>query len=291
MKLSKMFKIGAVALMVTSLCFVGCKDEDDEADVFSGGKVDFDNAYVKVANDGTVTKGTKEDGIENTEYYYRAFKQTKTKHRGGICEIKISPNVDNVKEGVAGFVFDLTDGKTEDTYNFCIVACDWSGSKVRTYVSRYSDVLVKNNNFTKLTNFSNINGEAVSNGKGEDQILPTSGTWEELDTAGFSKAADGTITIVIKAGTTSEQTNGAYTVGYYTDAATAKSDGENNFSNAKKVVTIETKFTGRDDAKTQSKLAYYVNITPGKHYTANFDFSKTFGEAVVFEDDSEIISE
>ena len=45
MKISKLLKVGAFALLAASLCFVSCKDEDDTNDAFSGGKVDFDNSY------------------------------------------------------------------------------------------------------------------------------------------------------------------------------------------------------------------------------------------------------
>ncbi len=294
MKISKLLKVGAFALLAASLCFVSCKDEDDTNDAFSGGKVDFDNGYVTVSSDGVTIKNAKSTdtgavenkaGVNGTTYgyYYRAFNQTTTKHRGGIVEIKITPNSDD-KEGVAGFVFDLTDGSTADTYNFCVAAIDYNSTAgaIRTYVSRYTGTQVKNNNFTTSSNFSGT--ETSADGASSKE-------WTEL--SGFSAAADGTVTVVIKVGTKADQTDGSYTVGYYTNTTVAKADGENDFSNAKKTVTVTTANTGRSDAKTQTKLAYYAGIMPGKHFTVNFDFGTTYGSAdeIAFADETILVSE
>ena len=285
MKISKLLKVCAFALLAASLCFVSCKDEDDTNDAFSGGKVDFDNSYVIVSEDGSTVKTAKSTdtgATANTTYYYRAFNQTTTKHRGGIVEIKITPNSDD-KEGVAGFVFDLTDGSTADTYNFCVAAVDYSKSNgVRTYVSRYTGTQVKNNNFTTSSNFSGT--ETSADGASSKE-------WTTL--SDFSKATDGTVTVVIKVGTKADQTDGSYTVGYYTNTAVAKADGENDFSNAKKTVTVTTANTDRSDAKTQTKLAYYAGIMPGKHFTVNFDFGTTYGSAdeIAFADETILVSE
>ena len=285
MKISKLLKVGAFALLAASLCFVSCKDEDDTNDAFSGGKVDFDNSYVIVSEDGLTVKTAKSTdtgATTNANYYYRAFNQTTTKHRGGIVEIKITPNSDE-KEGVAGFVFDLTDGSTADTYNFCVAAVDYSKTNgVRTYVSRYTGTQVKNNNFTTSSNFSGT--ETSADGASSKE-------WTTL--SDFSKATDGTVTVVIKVGTKADQTDGSYTVGYYTNTAVAKADGENDFSNAKKTVTVTTANTDRSDAKTQTKLAYYAGIMPGKHFTVNFDFGTTYGSAdeIAFADETILVSE
>ena len=286
MKISKLLKVGAFALLAASLCFVGCKDEDDTNDAFSGGKVDFDNGYVIVSEDGTTVKTAKSTdtgAIVNEDYYYRAFNQTTTKHRGGIVEIKITPNT-TAKEGVAGFVFDLTDGTTAGTYNFCVAAIDYNSTAgaIRTYVSRYVGTQVKSNNFTTSDNFDGT--ETSADGE-------SSKNWTTL--SGFSAAADGTVTVVIKVGATESQTDGSYTVGYYADVATAKADGEKVFTNAKKTVTVTTANTGRSDATTQTKLAYYAGIMPGKHFTVNFDFGTTYGSAdeIAFADETILVSE
>ena len=318
MKLSKkiLAAFSVAAMLVTAASFVGCKDEDDEEDAFSGGNVDYSNEYVLVKSSDDISTATKTSDItldkvtdikkadnaettktgyknlKNDNYFYRAFNKTKTKHRGGIVEIKLTPNATDANEGVCGFVFDLTDGTDKGTYNFNVASVAWrkgtsdSGFALRTYISRFENAAVSNNNYTPATNFTKADGTVISTSNGETEI---ESAWHEL--SGFEIAGDGTVTVVIKVGATSVQTDGAYTVGYYTDAATAKSDGENNFENAKWEKIVQTANTSRTDATTQTKLAYYANIYAGYKLTANFDFSKTFGEAVVFEGNPNVISE
>lgn len=323
MKLSKkvLAALSTAALLATAGVFVSCSDEDDSGEAFSGGKVDYNNAcvYIKSAEAGDATKTsqitgdvteilhavegeTKEGYVNmvNDSYLYRAFKQTTTKHRGAVCEIKITPNKDSpsTKEGAAGFVFDLikdvdAEGKETGTYSFSVATVDWDATNnniLRTYISQYKNIYLKDNNFTTLNNFAinDAGTQAAVSGTNEIQILPTSGTWYSFNASDFAKAADGTVTVVIKVGATAAQTDGSYTVGYYKTAAEATADGENVFTNAVKEVAVPTANTNREDAKTQNKLAYYVQVTAGEHYTVNFDFSKTFGAAVVFEDDGVI---
>ncbi|MBQ4377615.1 MAG: hypothetical protein II821_00235 [Treponema sp.] len=49
----------------------------------------------------------------------------------------------------------------------------------------------------------------------------------------------------------------------------------------------------RSDATTQTKLAYYAGIMPGKHFTVNFDFGTTYGSAdeIAFADETILVSE
>lgn len=322
MKLSKkvLAALSTAALLATAGVFVSCSDEDDSGEAFNGGKVDYNNArvYIKTAEAGNAEKTsqitgdvteilhavegeTKEGYVNmvNNSYLYRAFKQTKTKHRGGVCEIKITPNKDSpaTKEGAAGFVFDLVkdvdaEGKETGTYSFCVATVDWdvaNNNLLRTYISQYKNVYLKDNNFTTLNNFAiDADGKTAAGAANEIQILPTSGVWYSFETTDFVKASDGTVTVVIKVGAKESQTDGSYTVGYYKTAEEATADGENTFTNAVKEVAVPTSKTNREDAKTQNKLAYYVQVTAGEHYTVNFDFSKTFGAAVVFEDDGVI---
>ena len=318
MKLSKkiLAAFSVAAMLVTAASFVGCKDEDDEEDAFSGGNVDYSNEYVLVKSSYDISTATKTSDItlsnvtdikkaadakatksgyknlKNDSYFYRAFNKTTTKHRGGIVVIKITPNTTDANEGVCGFVFDLTDGTDANTYNFNVASVAWrkesseTDFSLKTYISRFENAAVSNNNYTTANNFVKADGTEISTSNGETEI---ESAWHEL--SDFKIAGDGTVTVVIKVGATSEQTDGAYTVGYYTDAATAKSDGENNFENAKWKKTVLTENTSRTDATTQTKLAYYANIYAGYKLTANFDFSKTFGEAVVFEGNPNVISE
>lgn len=327
MKISKFVKLGALALLATSLCFVGCKADDDDDDAFSGGKVNFGAPYVFVKSGdadlssktktselttaqkqaaitaGTITKAdsataTKSGykNLTNDDLYYRAFNKTNTKHRGGICEIKLTPKSTTTEDGVAGFVFDLTEDSTTGLYCFCMAAVRWNpvSKKLSTYVSRYNNVKsISGANYSWLTNFADNSGSsAVTTDttktsheieilKGDSSTQHTS--YFDFKTTDFAAASDGTVTVVIKVGAIAS--DGSYDVGYYTDAATAKSDGENSFTNAKKTVRVNKEYTSRSNEPTgQRLLAYYANIYPALTLTANFDFSKTYGQAVVFED-------
>ena len=93
MKISKLLKVGAFALLAASLCFVSCKKEEDEENAISG-----DN--ISMTHDGT------------SGNYYRAFSTTTTKHYSATAKITIN-NADTVKNSgnaancALGYVFGL----------------------------------------------------------------------------------------------------------------------------------------------------------------------------------------
>lgn len=285
MKLSKkvIAAMSASALLLTAGIFTSC-GEDDEESAFSGKSVDFDNSYVTTttATDGTVTvknaKSTDTDAVKNTTYYYRAFNKLTAKHYGSTCTIKLTPQTDgnlynassNPANGVAGFVFNLTANETDNTaYDFDIAAIQYNGSKIRTYVSKYVNVSITDNNFTTAKNFTQSDGSTAST---ETQILPTSGTYYDFSASDFTKDSDGAITVAIKV---TANDDGSYTVDYL-DAADS--------TTPKKSVTVSSSLTGYT-AKTQAKMAMYANIYPGQHFVADFAFTDTVGNAIPFEDE------
>ncbi len=286
MKLSKkiLAAMSAAALLATASIFTSCSDDDEES-AFSGKTVDFDNSYVttSTATDGTVTvshaESTTSGAVENSTYYYRAFNKLTAKHYGSTCTIKLTPKTDgtsydassNPANGVAGFVFNLTENETDSTaYDFDIAAIQYNGSKIRTYVSKYENAALKDNNFTTATNFTQSDGTTAAS---ETQILPTSGTYYDFNASDFTADSDGVITVVIKV--TAEE-DGSYTVGYYSS--------EDTSGTALKTVSVTAAQTGYS-AKTQAKMAMYANIYPGQHMYADFAFTDTVGNAIPFEDE------
>jgi len=296
MKLSKLFKIGAVALLATSLCFVGCK-ADDEEDAFSGDKVDFSNKYVFVSDtDSTDIKkaesltDTKKGytAKENKEYFYRAFKQTTTKHYDSTCTITLTPNaVSGVNcngttyaaNGVAGFVFGLSDKsvkssdeKTSGTaYTFGVAAVRWNSdkNKAQYYVTWENEAVVKQNNYQTSGDFVDIDGKSVT-----ETVFNTTGkaaTFAWSDLSEVSKSGD-TVTVAIKV---TANDDGAYTVDFLKTADSATPLA---------TVSVDATTTGLSK-KTQLKLARYANIYPSEYLTGEYKFSGTNGEAIVFEDD------
>ena len=288
MKLSKkvVAAMSTAALLVTASFFTSCAD--DEEDAFSGKKVDFDNSYVKTttAADGTVTvnsaKSTDTDAVKNTTYYYRAFKTLATKHSGSVCTIKLTPQTDgsaydsdsNPANGVAGFVFNLKANETDNTaYDFDIAAIQYNGSKIRTYVSKYENAALKDNNFTTYSNFTQSDGTTLAT---ETQVLPSSGIYYDFNATDFPADDNGVITVAVKV---TAEDDGSYTIGYYKTAEDASAG-----TNVVKTTSVSSALTGYT-AKTQAKMAMYANIYPGQHLVADFAFTDTVGNAIPFDDE------
>ncbi len=267
--------------------FAGCKADDSE-NAFSGKKVDFDNSYVTVAEDGTVknVKETDKDAIENNEYYYRAFKQLVQKHYGSTCVITLTPQSTTKYDGVGGFVFDLTENE-DKTYNFLVasVRYDPSTKKLGTYISKFTKALIKDNNFSKASNFTDLNGDklstaATSTGAIEKELAKgdDGSTYYNFNTTDFAiDSTTGNLVVVVKV--TQDESTGDYKVSYYKSLEDSKTD-----TNAVKSFTIsdsDTAETGYD----QKNMAMYVNIYPGQHFVGEFAFKDTVGNDIPFEDD------
>ncbi|WP_147645031.1 hypothetical protein [Treponema pectinovorum] len=273
MKLSKV--LITTAALVAAFAFVGCKDDEESA--FSGKKVDFDNSYITVDTSGNVkhAKSTDIGAVANTANYYRAFKKLATKHYGSTCTITITPNDKNTFEGVAGFVFNMKDSaSTTDAYSFIVAAVQYNGAtkQLRTYISSYEDALLKDNNYTTVSNFTKDGTTPAT----ENQILPASGTFHDFATTDFKIDDKGNVVVSIKV---EQNEDGSYVVSYYKTLADAQAS-----KNVVKTVNI-TKAQSGLAKKTQMKMAMYANIYPAKHLTAEFKFTDTKGEVLPFEDE------
>lgn len=267
--------------------FAGCKADDSE-NAFSGKKVDFDNAYVTVADDGTVknAKETDKDAIENIDYYYRAFNKLVQKHYGSTCVITLTPQSSTKYDGVAGFVFDMTENN-DKTYNFLIasVRYDPSTKKLGTYISKFTKALIKDNNFSKASNFTDLNGDKLSTietstGAVEKELAKGAdgSTYYNFNTTDFAiDSTTGNLVVVVKV--TQDKSTGNYTVSYYKSLEDSKTD-----TNAVKAFTIDDSDT-TESGYDQEKMAMYVNIYTGQHFVGEFAFKDTVGNDIPFEDD------
>ena len=303
MKLSKkiLAAMSATALLATASFFTSC-GKDDEDDAFSGKKVDFDNSYVTISDSNVVAHATKDTtgAEENTKYYYRAFNKLTTRHYGSTCTITLTPTTDGInyesekRNGVNGFVFDMNDG-TEDTYNFLIASVCYNPAtqNVGTYISQFKNALIKNNNFSDKSSFTDKDGTQISttensNGAVEVEIIngnTTGSTQFGTSTAYYGfKASDfsvndaGNIVVVIKV--TQDSESGDYEVAYYKSADDAASTTVNPVAK----FTVKDSYT-IESGYNQEKMAMYANIYPGQHLVADFAFTDTVGNAIPFEDE------
>ncbi|WP_191015487.1 hypothetical protein [Treponema zioleckii] len=298
---SKRFLAVTSSIALLAGAFIGCSS-DDEEDAFSGDTVEFDNGrvFIKTDEDGStktktsdfiltnitdIKQATSETAtksgyynVTNDSYYYRAFKQTTTKHYDSTCTFTITPNdlnSTNVSNGVLGFVFGLTsenvtasDNTTTGTaYSFGVAAVRWNASanKAQYYVAWEDGAVVKANNYQTSGNFMDINGTELEDSTTGEKYF--SG-WQDL---GVTSLTDGKL--VIKAKVTAND-DGSYKVVFYdsNDAVLETNEG------------VTASITGFN-AKTQAKLARYVNIYFGENFNATAKFSDTNGADIIFEDD------
>ncbi|MBR4322983.1 hypothetical protein [Treponema sp.] len=143
MKISKLLKVGAFALLAGSLCFVGCKNDDDENSVIQG---------------SGNTKTIDYANTDNTEGTCRGYSTTALKHQGELVRLTLTGTSGTTTEtyskyanktygGVMGYIWDLSIADAENKTskrNFFVLGLavnptSYSG-KVKYYVSRYFNV-------------------------------------------------------------------------------------------------------------------------------------------------------
>ncbi len=297
MKLLKVLLSSAVAVALV-LGVAGCSADDDEG-AFSGQTVDFDNSYVIVDSDGNVSHAESATDTDkagniaqaNSTYYYRAFKKFATKHYGGTCVITIAPQQSSGQDGVAGFVFDLT--KNDDTtYNFLVAAVryDATNKLLGTYISKYTNASVKDNNYTKESNFTDIDGAKITttandNKAIEEELLKGSSSnssstvYYDFSKNEFAVDDDGNVVVAIKV--EQDEISGAYTVSYYKSLDDSKDDVNPVYS---KVLSDKVQ-----SGYKQGEMWMYANIYPGKQFWADFSLKDKVGNDVPLE--SEVVEE
>ena len=299
MKISKLLKVGAVALLAASLCFVSCKDEEDEENAISG-----DN--ISMTHDGTSGK------------YYRAFSTTSTKHYSSTAKITIN-NADTVKSIYSssnttgnyancalGYVFGLTElevkagdkvklsdgsehtvsasllttesgGTTKPKfYTFGLVGIRYNKvtSEPQWYISWCENVPSKVFNYNDDAEFYTklYDGTTELLVGYENKIIPTatdSALWSDFTTSLTDAKA---LSVTVKS---TANDDGSYTINLY-DAAGTTSIGSTQ--------TVPASVTGLT-AKTQLKLGRYTTVYNGETASGVIKLEDVSGAAVVFEEE------
>lgn len=286
MKISKLLKVGAFALLAASLCFVGCKKEEDEENAISG-----DN--ISMTHDGSSKK------------YYRAFSTTSTKHFSATAKITIN-NADTVKNSsnnancALGYVFGLEevevkagtdvklsngsshtvttnllkteDGKTPKFYKFGVVGIRYNKNlgKPQWYVSWFENIPSTAFNYTNSDNLGAdlMDGTTKLTVGYENGIVDSNGAWQDFS-LNLTDAKALSVTVVSEA-----KDDGSYAI-TLKDAA-----GTSSIATA----TVSNSYTGVSE-KTQRKLGRYTTVYTGETASGVIKLEDVSGAAVVFEEE------
>ena len=278
MKVSKLFKIGAVALMVSSLCFVGCKDEedDDENGMISGSNNNYTLSYDNSASSDTS----------------RGYVTTKNDHLGALCQITLNKGYSG--SGAAmGYIWDIssTDASASaeevaravsaKPRNFCIVGFGYSSSKqmFSPYVSRYTNVYdIQAENFG--TKGVTVNGKTEL--ADEDSLI---------DIGDYKVTADDAGNYIITVNVYEEKdgegnTTGGYVVDIYNGPVTKAEIKDGTAGTPLATTTISASKLGYGTAKkaTQRQGAVYANVYAGSKVTGSWKYLDTYSADEVVEE-------
>ena len=286
MKLSKkiLAAFSVAAMLVVAGSFTACKESEDDDDAISGENISLKN---------------------DTSFIYRSFESLKTKHTSSTAVITINNpkelTVQTKANSVIGYVFGLETVETpEDSpaegykyqkdgtlkkqkityYNFGIAGVRYNNEsdKLEWYVSYCTNVPNTIFNYNDSPDFTAKIITAIGNdGKpsetatspaNENQIVPTSGTFESLDYS----LVDGKVQVRIQVKINED---GKYTVKLQDQQGV-------EIENA---TVAEVPVTGLT-TKTQKEIGRYVTVYAGETADAKITYSDTLGNPIpVSEDD------
>lgn len=248
MKLTKIFSVvtcSALAL-AGAFMFTGCPDNLGSGDisVTEGGA----KAYINATNDSTTD-------------YRRTVEQISIVPKKEVTStITFENQTSSLVDGAMGLVFDyhaITDDAGDTVYDFGVVSLRAENGKMYVYISYYNkvgaDYLSGNQK-----NFCDKNGNIISEtsttaGGKETKIIPTSGTWENLDDKYYEFDAEKET--VVSAINVAVQSDGSFIVKIAKDAASL--NGEKNSDYVEYQVSKD--YTSIDSDKA-TKFAYYANV-------------------------------
>ena len=269
MKLSKFFKIGVVALLATSMCFVACKKEEDDDvnEMLSGSN---NNYSINFHNDTGSTS--------------RGYKTTTFKHLGALCQMTMRADE---AAGAMGYIWDLesnSERAAKDPRRFFIVGFNYGYTKagnVAYYVSRYTNVTdISANNF------------GVGSGAEEKTYLPLN------DTNVFvpNKDDDGNIVVTVNvyegtydadgSGYKAGEYNGTFVVDIY-NGKLDKDDLESATPVKKAVIPAEDigyLAAGTSESARQKNGAVYANVYQKKTLKGSWKYIDTYSADEVVEE-------
>ena len=287
MKLSKLFKIGAVALLATSLCFVGCKaeEDDDENGMLSGSNNDYSISYKNESN--SVSRG---------------YKTTTFKHAGALCQMTM--NKSSAGSGAMGYIWDLESNSAraeKDPRRFFIFGFNYDQTapgKVAYYLSLYKNVTdIQANNFG-ATGSKETAAVTASDGATEKEYISLNSTNSFSPKVGaddnFVVTVDvyegGTFT---QNATTGKRTYTAYDGTYIVDiynGAVAQSELSGKTPDATyRIPAADVGYLTADSntAKAvcqQKNGAVYANVYAGKTLTGSWKYAATYSADEIVEE-------
>ncbi len=150
--MKKFIKLGVLALVAGSLCFMGCKNNDDDQNSVVQGS--GNNKSIDYYNNGEADESCRGYSTTALKHHGELVRFT-LKDSNGTTTKDYSEHADKTYGGVMGFIWDLSianaDDKTSKRNFFVVglsVGSDGSDTtKVKYYVSRYfnvTDIYAKN---------------------------------------------------------------------------------------------------------------------------------------------------
>lgn len=136
MKMTKKILLGGAVLLAATMMFTGCPQQ-------LGNKlIDISEAFdskTKANATGSI------DYTNETDTDNRGMELLRTKHEGMFAKIALNELTDDsTNPGVMGLVFGLTDEKKDDDgnklYDFYLVGIRNDNGKLRTYLSKYTNI-------------------------------------------------------------------------------------------------------------------------------------------------------
>jgi hypothetical protein len=288
MKISKFVKLGALALLATSLCFVGCEveDDDDSEGAISGSNKNYSINYTNSSSD-----------------IYRCWNTTTFKHLGEVVKIQVNSQTSSSKDGNMGFVWDLcqskdainnnskTLGHKDSGYqNFFVVGLQWNAGTPRYYISKYFNVTnLQAENFGAARTVSSHDAGIQATDPVEIAVVG----WKNLTASDFALDTSGSFTAYVdiypvytnstygcnKTAHTSDEA-GSFVVEIYNADPTAT----NANLTPKATKTIDPNVTGYTAKPAQNTLAVYANVQPSKTLKGTWYLAKDYAEAETVEE-------
>ncbi|MBR4600555.1 MAG: hypothetical protein IKO39_10970 [Treponema sp.] len=315
MKISKLLKVGAFALLAASLCFVGCKNEEDDPEGAITGSnndyaVNYDNTNGYSADTVEDTKSAGQKGV------YRAWNRTTWKHQGALTKITLKKGngAAGRNDGVMGVAWDLqtatgadaTSDSTAETFNVFGVR-NYEGT-LQCYVSRFFNITNKQaNNFGATTlsskgenvTISSTPDSAtewdVSNGfqtlessVSGDEITIWVDVFAKLSNTDSNDDAEGTV-LSKKQSKYNSAEAGSWIIVFYNADPTLETTTDSNVLKtfvipAKTSSSIGSGYDSTMTSETQKKQAVYANIYKGGHLVGAWNYAKTYHNDEVVEE-------
>jgi|GEM_PF-3206240 len=289
MKISKLLKVGAFALLAASLCFVGCKKEDDEENAIDGNTINYTNT--------------------STTDIYRAYISTNFKHHGELVKITFNNQTATSHDGVMGFIWDYQEAKSvdgsyaktnsvSDTYNFFVIGFNGFGATgnvngPRFYISKFFNVpkgKLDADNFGASSSSDIVTEHAAGIAASTPKEIEVQ-SWKALDKTKVKIADDKTLTFWVDIYPVySGSTYGVDIASHSSDAAGSfvvdiyNSDPRESGATKLDTVVIPTSQTGYTAKPAQAYLAKYANVQPNKTLSGTWTFAKDYAEDEVVEE-------